>query len=59
MKVLAVTGRMAQDLVKQYSKGADVLVLDVDIAAFITPEMLHRAAPIGYDLILIPGAINR
>jgi dihydropteroate synthase-like protein len=58
MRVLTVTGRMAQDLVKQYSKGADVLVLDVDIAAFITPEMLHRAAPKGYDLILIPGAIT-
>ena len=58
MKVLAVTGRMAQDLVKQYSKGAGVLVLDVDIAAFITPEMLRQAAPKGYDLILIPGAIT-
>lgn len=58
MKVLAVTGRMAQDLVKQCSKGADVLVLDVDIAAFITPDMLSQAAPRGYDLILIPGAIT-
>jgi len=58
MKVLAVTGRMAQDLVRQYSKEADVLVLEVDIAAFITPEMLQCAAPIGYDLILIPGAIT-
>jgi dihydropteroate synthase-like protein len=58
MKVLAVTGRMAQDLAKKSSIGADVLVLDVDIAAFITPDMLHRAAPKGYDLILIPGAIT-
>lgn len=58
MKVLAVTGRLSKDLVKQSSIGADVLALDVDIAAFITPEMLHRAAPIGYDLILIPGAIT-
>lgn len=58
MKVLAVTGRLAKDLVKQHSNGADVLVLDVDIAAFITPEMLHRAAPVGYDLILIPGAVT-
>jgi dihydropteroate synthase-like protein len=33
-------------------------VLDLDIAAFITPEMLQRAAPTGYDLILIPGAIT-
>lgn len=58
MKVLAVTGRMAKDLVKQHSKGADVLVLDVDVAAFITPEMLQCAAPLGYDLILIPGAVT-
>jgi dihydropteroate synthase-like protein len=58
MKVLAVTGRMAQDLVKTSAKGSDVLVLDVDIAAFITPEMLHCAAPKDYDLILIPGAIT-
>jgi dihydropteroate synthase-like protein len=35
-----------------------VLVLDVDVAAFITPEMLCRAKPEGYDLILIPGAIT-
>jgi dihydropteroate synthase-like protein len=58
MKVLAVTGRMAQNMVKQSAKEADVLVLDVDIAAFITPEMLQSAAPNGYDLILIPGAIT-
>ena len=35
-----------------------MLVLDVDVAAFITPEMLCRAEPKGYDLILIPGAIT-
>jgi len=35
-----------------------VLVLDLDVAAFITPEMLRRAAPAGYDLILIPGSIT-
>ena len=56
MKVLAVTGRLAQDLVRASTNGADVLVLDVDIAAFITPQMLLQAAPKGYDLILIPGA---
>ena len=32
--------------------------LDVDVAAFITPEMLCQAKPEGYDLILIPGAIT-
>lgn len=58
MKVLAITGRLAQDLVRACAKEADVLVLDVDVAAFITPEMLQSAAPIGYDLIIIPGAIT-
>jgi dihydropteroate synthase-like protein len=58
MKVLVVTGRLAQDLVRESSDGTDVLVLDVDIASFITPELLICAAPKGYDLILIPGAIT-
>lgn len=58
MKVLAVTGRLAEDLVRASAKGADVMVLDTNIAAFITPHMLVQAAPKGYDLILIPGAIT-
>lgn len=58
MKVLAVTGRLAQDLVRSRAKEADVLVLDVDVASFITPRMLLEAEPRGYDLILIPGAVT-
>jgi dihydropteroate synthase-like protein len=58
MRILAVTGRLAQDLVKESARGADVLVLDVDVAAFITPEMLLCADPRCYDLILLPGAIT-
>jgi dihydropteroate synthase-like protein len=58
MKVLAVTGRLAEDLVRVSARGADVLVLDTDIAAFITPQMLIQVAPKGYDLILLPGAIT-
>ena len=58
MKVLAVTGRLAEDMVTESVSGADVLVLDVDVASFITPEMLREAAPRGYNLILIPGAIT-
>ena len=58
MKVLLVTGRLASDQVRAVANGADVLVLDLDVAAFITPEMLCQAAPRGYDLILIPGAIT-
>ncbi|HWQ18296.1 MAG TPA: dihydropteroate synthase-like protein [Methanotrichaceae archaeon] len=58
MKILAVTGRLAQGMVREQARGSDVLVLDTDIAAFITPEMLKRAGPRGYDLILIPGAVT-
>ena len=58
MKVLVVTGRLAEEMVRDSAKGADVLVLDVDVAAFITPSMLLEAAPEGYDLVLIPGAIT-
>lgn len=58
MKVLAVTGRLAEDLVRSFAKEVDVLVLDVDVASFITPQMLLEAAPKGYDLILIPGAVT-
>jgi dihydropteroate synthase-like protein len=58
MKVLVVTGRLAQDLVRASACGADVLVLDVNVAAFITPQILASAASQGYDLILIPGAIT-
>jgi len=37
---------------------ADVLVMNVDVASFITPKMLREARPAGYDIILIPGAIT-
>ncbi len=37
---------------------ADVLVMNVDVASFITPKMLREARPSGYDIILIPGAIT-
>jgi len=58
MRILAVTGKLARDMVKESASGADVLALDVDVAAFITPEMMLHADPRGYDLILIPGAIT-
>ncbi len=58
MKVLLVTGRLAEAQVRSFAKDADVLVADVEVAAFITPELLLCASPQGYDLILIPGAIT-
>ncbi|MDD3564696.1 MAG: dihydropteroate synthase-like protein [Methanothrix sp.] len=59
MRALAVTGRLAEGMVREAVGGlADVLVMDVDVASFITPKMLRDAAPAGYDIILIPGAIT-
>ncbi|MCK9566615.1 MAG: hypothetical protein M0Q43_11275, partial [Methanothrix sp.] len=57
-KILLVTGRLAQAQVRAFAGDADVLVANVDVASFITPQMLLGAAPSGYDLILIPGAIT-
>ena len=57
-KILLVTGRLAEAQVRAFAGDADVLVADVDVASFITPEMLLRASPQDYDLILIPGAIT-
>jgi len=57
-KILLVTGRLAEAQVRAAAGGADVLVADLDIAAFLTPELLLSASPRGYDLILIPGAIT-
>ncbi len=58
MKILLVTGRLAEDQVRAFAGEADVLVADTDVAAFLTPQMLFQAAPHGYDLILIPGAVT-
>ena len=58
VKVLLVTGRLAESQVRAFAEEADVLVANVDVATFITPQMLLSAAPQGYDLILIPGAIT-
>jgi dihydropteroate synthase-like protein len=57
-KILLVTGRLAEDQVRAAAGDADVLVTDLDVAAFLTPELLLSASPRGYDLILIPGAIT-
>jgi dihydropteroate synthase-like protein len=59
MRALAVTGRLAEEMVKgAVGDRADVLVMNVDVASFITPKMLQEAKPAGYDIILIPGAIT-
>jgi len=60
------TGRCAEKMVKRaVGSAADVLVLDIDIAALMTPAALKneyteyaKRSSQEYDLILIPGAAN-
>ncbi|NYT00275.1 MAG: dihydropteroate synthase-like protein [Methanocellales archaeon] len=56
MKVLVVTGRKAYWIVKKaVGDDADVLLLDVDVASFVTPDLLRPISSLDYDLILVPG----
>jgi len=64
MRVLIVTGRLAEDSVRRYITGLDVdidvRVLPVSVAAFITPKAAAESLTSvkGYDLILLPGTIR-
>ncbi len=66
MKILVVTGMMAEKIVRRYSTEAaadvDVLALPVSVAAFITPRYAARALTAkgvkGYDMILVPGSVQ-
>ncbi|NJE53715.1 dihydropteroate synthase-like protein [Thermococcus sp. 21S9] len=64
MRILLVTGKLAEPLVRKYGKGCDVLVTPVSVAAFLTPELIvHYLRRAGvrsedYDLILIPGLVR-
>jgi dihydropteroate synthase-like protein len=53
MKILAVTGKFAEKEVRKHIK--DVHIINVDIAAFITPSHLKDVNMNGYDLVLVPG----
>lgn len=61
MNFLIATGRLAESTVrKAVGDRADVLVADIDIAAFLTPRKLVEAFESGkfqkkYDLILVSG----
>jgi dihydropteroate synthase-like protein len=63
METLIATGRLAENTVrKSVGEKADVLVADIDIAAFITPKKLVKAFQEAglskkYDLILLPGLV--
>ncbi len=60
------TGRCAEKVVKgSVGQAADVLVLDIDVAALMTPPLLKKAyvehvrrLARAYDVILIPGSSN-
>jgi dihydropteroate synthase-like protein len=64
MKILIATGRLAENTVrKAIGEKADILVADIDIAAFITPKKLiktFKEAGLSktYDLILLPGLVS-
>jgi len=57
MRILLVTGRLAEEDVKRLAKryDLDVYVADVDVAAFITPSHLKQLDLSKYDLVLVPG----
>jgi len=63
MKILIATGRLAENTVrKAVGEKADILVVNIDIAAFITPNKLIKAfqeanLSKNYDLILLPGLV--
>lgn len=63
MDTLIATGRLAENTVRKAAgKKADVLVVDIDIAAFITPKKLLKAFQEAnfskkIELILVPGLV--
>ncbi len=63
-KILLVTGRLAEPIVRRYSEGCDVFITPVSVAAFLTPELIaHYLKKAGiksrsYDMILIPGLVR-
>ena len=66
MRVLVVTGRLAEESVKRYvsetEMDVDVVALPVSVASFITPgyaaDALKALGVRDYDLILMPGAVQ-
>ncbi|HET8687866.1 MAG TPA: dihydropteroate synthase-like protein, partial [Methanosarcina sp.] len=63
MNILIATGRLAENTVrKAIGEKADILVADIDIAAFITPKKLIKTfqeagLSKAYDLILLSGLV--
>ncbi len=65
-KVLLVTGTLAEDMVKRYSKESTVetetLALKIQVAAFLTPETIIKNIETlnlnGFSMILVPGLVR-
>ncbi|MEM0332569.1 MAG: dihydropteroate synthase-like protein [Archaeoglobaceae archaeon] len=55
MRILLVTGLLAEPLVRKYCGNSDVYVVKKEIAAFITPRDLENLDLRNYDLVLVPG----
>ncbi|MEM0203121.1 MAG: dihydropteroate synthase-like protein [Archaeoglobaceae archaeon] len=55
MRILLVTGRLAERIVRENAVNADVHVCNIDVAAFITPKHIEGLDLKGYDLVLVPG----
>ncbi|MHC1576753.1 MAG: dihydropteroate synthase-like protein [Methanosarcinaceae archaeon] len=64
MKILVATGYLAEDTVRgSVGSIADIVVIDTDVAAFITPHRLLHAIKEQYpatsfDMILVPGLVS-
>lgn len=66
MKVLLITGKLAEDTVKHYSAESnietEVLSLKIAVAAFLTPQTiadeLRNRRLEGFNMILVPGLVR-
>ena len=59
MNILVVTGRRAEKIVREsVGDAATVEVVNVGVAAFITPEHLEGLNLKEYDLVLVPGLVS-
>jgi dihydropteroate synthase-like protein len=66
VKVLLITGQLAQDAVKRYAKESSVetetLALKMAVAALLTPQIIAEALKntklASFDMILVPGLVR-
>jgi len=66
LKVLLITGTLAEDIVRRHAQESnvefDIRVLKIPVAALLTPETiiteLKRAKLRGFDMILVPGLVR-